>query len=230
MLTLWLIRHGETAGNAGVPAIQSGNLTKRGQRQAEQIAATVARPPHLIVTSPLWRTKQTAQPTCDRFPTAAQAEWLVQEFSYLDADQYQAAKTPEQRRLLDQKYWQRSDPDYVSGEGAESFSSLMTRVKLIHDRLHHLAASEHSALEQSEHSGSDYFVLVFSHAWFMRAVVWSLLTQSTEISPQQMWRLHNFAGGLTIPNGSIFKVQVDASEIWFTGISTAHLCELLDQT
>lgn len=198
-----------------------GDLTQRGHYQAVQIAETATCAPNLIVTSPLWRTKQTAQPTCERFPAASQVEWPVQEFSYLAAEPYQTATTSEQRRLLDQEYWQRGDPEYVSGAGAESFASLMTRVKLIQDRLYCLAA-------ETEHA--DPFVMVFSHAWFIRTVVWSLVTQSTETSPQQMWRLHHFAAGVSVPNGSIFKVQVCASEIWFTGINTAHLCELLEQT
>jgi broad specificity phosphatase PhoE len=232
MLTLWLIRHGETVGNAAITVAQAdlamghagsclsqpesdlGNLTQRGQQQAVQIAETVSQCPDWIVTSPLWRTKRTAEPTCQRFPTARQAEWPVQEFSYVDAKRYQNATTLEQRRWLDQDYWQRGDPDYVSGTGAESFSSLMIRVRLIQDRLQQLAV---------EAVHSDSLVLVFSHAWFIRAVIWSLMTQPTEISAQQMWRLHHFAAGLSVPNGAIFKVQIRASEIWFTGISTAHL-------
>jgi 2,3-bisphosphoglycerate-dependent phosphoglycerate mutase len=243
MLTVWLIRHGETIGNAAVSLARSeagsepqlggaldnpssktisntasdltaASLTPRGQDQATQIAAAVPRTPDLIVTSPLWRTKQTAEPTCQRFPSAPQAEWPVQEFSYLAAKRYENAKTLEQRRLLDLEYWQRGDPDYVSGAGAESFASLMTRVKLLQDRWQQLAA---------EAGNSETLVLVFSHAWFIRAVVWSLISQSTEVSPQQMWRLHHFAGGISVANGSIFKVQARASEIWFTGINTAHL-------
>jgi broad specificity phosphatase PhoE len=231
MLTVWLIRHGETTGNAALTMARSGktvgnlecglaheaemnHLTPRGQLQALQIAEAINHCPKLIVTSPLWRTKQTAEPTCKRFSTAAQAEWPVQEFSYVDAERYRNATTLEQRRLLDQEYWQRGDPEYVNGAGAESFSSLITRVRLLQDRLHQLA---------SDPGNAEALVLVFSHAWFIRAVIWSLMTQPTEISPQQMWRLHNFAGGLSVPNGSIFKVQVRASEIWFTGSNTAHL-------
>lgn len=245
MLTVWLIRHGETVGNAAVALARSeaqpefpssraglghnsssktisntasdltaGSLTQQGQDQATQIAATIPHAPDLIVTSPLWRTKQTAEPTYQRFPHAPQAEWSVQEFSYLAAERYENAKTPEQRRLLDLEYWQRGDPEYVSGAGAESFTSLMTRVKLLQERWQQFAA---------EAGNTDALVLVFSHAWFIRAVVWSLIAQSTEVSPQQMGRLHLFAGGISVPNGSIFKVQVRASEIWFTGINTAHL-------
>ncbi|NJO77953.1 MAG: histidine phosphatase family protein [Cyanobacteria bacterium RM1_2_2] len=130
MLTLWLIRHGETAGNAAMSAQAEtqlsqtvpmgsqtahasnlGTLTQRGQRQSMRIAETVTHCPNLIVTSPLWRTKQTAEPTCQRFPTASQTEWPVQEFSYLAAECYQNANTPEQRRWLDQDYWQPAIPN-----------------------------------------------------------------------------------------------------------------------
>ncbi len=53
------------------------------------------------------------------------------------------------------EYWNRGDPDYVDGDGAESFARLLRRVWDMLDRL-------------KEHP--DAFVAVFTHGVFIRAV------------------------------------------------------------
>ena len=85
MVRVWLIRHGQSESNAGLPSLDWRNipLTELGRRQAERVAEVFADPPRLIVTSPYLRARQTAQPTIDRYPEAAFEEWPVQEFSYL---------------------------------------------------------------------------------------------------------------------------------------------------
>lgn len=58
-------------------------LTERGQTQAALTAKTLPSPA-LVVTSPYLRTKQTAAPFLWRFLNAPQAEWPVQEFTFLN--------------------------------------------------------------------------------------------------------------------------------------------------
>jgi broad specificity phosphatase PhoE len=82
---VWLIRHGQSESNAGLPSAdwRAIPLTELGQRQAEHVAGVFADPPRLIVASPYLRARLTAQPTIDRYPGAAFEDWPVQEFSYL---------------------------------------------------------------------------------------------------------------------------------------------------
>ena len=83
MIRVFLIRHGESESNAGLPSADPGSapLTPDGHRQARQVARVLADAPALIVTSPYLRARQTAQPTISRFPGAACEEWPVQEFT-----------------------------------------------------------------------------------------------------------------------------------------------------
>ena len=85
MVRVWLIRHGQSESNAGLPSADWRGipLTELGHQQAERIAEVFADPPKLIVSSPYLRAQQTAQPTIARYPGAACEEWPVQEFSYL---------------------------------------------------------------------------------------------------------------------------------------------------
>lgn len=213
MINVWLIRHGESEANAGLPTINPATtpLTETGYWQARQIALAFSQPPQLIITSPYKRTQQTAQPTCDRFPHSSQMQWQVQEFTYLAPNRYHNT-TIEQRRPLSDAYWQQSDPLYVDGVGAESFADLMHRVQAAHQQIRQLA-------------GEAEFIVIFSHGRFIRALLWSVLTHSWGVSAKRMRQFHGFIGAFSVPNGSILKLQVHPSEIWFSGIHTAHLSE-----
>jgi probable phosphoglycerate mutase len=85
VVRVWLIRHGQSESNAGLPSADWRRipLTELGYRQAEHVAGVFADPPRFIVTSPYLRARQTAQPTIERYPGAPGEEWAVQEFSYL---------------------------------------------------------------------------------------------------------------------------------------------------
>lgn len=211
MTTVWFVRHGESEANAGLPTTHptTTQLTERGHHQAQQIARAVTTPPDLIVTSPYWRTKQTAQPTIARFPAATQQEWRVQEFTYLCPDRYQNT-TVHERRPFSDAYWQRCDPMHVDGVGAESFADLMQRVQDVHHQLNKLDAK---------------FVLIFSHGRFMRAFLWSCLTHSLEVNAQRFRQFYAFINAFAVPNGAILPVQWRPSDVWFGEITTAHLSE-----
>jgi broad specificity phosphatase PhoE len=66
VVRVWLIRHGQSESNAGLPSTdwRAIPLTTLGRRQAEHVAGVFADPPQFIVTSPYLRASQTAQPNC----------------------------------------------------------------------------------------------------------------------------------------------------------------------
>ena len=68
----WLIRHGESASNAGLPTTGNGEvpLTALGQRQARDVADRVQRQPDLLVVSSFLRARH--RPAHSR-PLAADA-------------------------------------------------------------------------------------------------------------------------------------------------------------
>ncbi len=211
MSTVWFIRHGESEANAGLPTVDPSitPITAKGERQAQQVAQTFTQSPDLIVTSPYQRTQQTAQPTRARFPNVPHAEWPVQEFTYLASARYQGS-TIEHRLPLSDAYWQRNDPLYIDGAGAESFADLLARVEIVQTKLMQLEAE---------------FVPIFSHGRFIRAFVWAVLTRSTEASAKRMRQFHSLITAFSVPNGSILKLCVQNSEIWFNGIHTEHLSD-----
>src|SRR5258708_7093166 len=122
----WLIRHGESESNAGLPSAgpASSPLTSLGREQAAQVVRALAEPPALIVTSPYVRARQTAQPTIGAFPRSACQEWPVQEFTYL-GDLRWRSMTASEREPYASAYWDRADPQH-SSEGAESFADLIS--------------------------------------------------------------------------------------------------------
>jgi broad specificity phosphatase PhoE len=192
MLSCWLIRHGESEANAGLPTTDPERikLTARGVEQSKRIARAFEEEPTLIVVSPYLRARQTARPTLDRFPHIRREEWAVQEFTYLAAPRDRAL-TFDQRRPLAQAYWTRCDPFYIDGPGAESFSDLMIRVERFVERLARIG---------------DGAIAVFSHGQFMQAVVWSLLCGTVNICPDSMGHFRQFLEAVPFPNGAFIRL------------------------
>jgi len=157
MPTIQLIRHAESAGNAGLPTNDPASipLTGKGHEQAAELAATFTTAPDLIVVSPYLRTLQTAAPLISRFPQAVVEEWAVQEFTYLNPTKY-AGTTETQRGNFAQSYWQRCDPHWNDGDGAESFADLIARIDALEVRLR-------------QHVGAD--VVIFTHGYFIKTLL-----------------------------------------------------------
>ena len=132
----WLIRHGESAANAGIATTDPATipLTSVGRGQAQQVATAFPQRPDLIVVSPYLRTRQTAEPTMRHFPDVPVETWPVQEFTYFAPGRC-IDTTAEQRRPLVQAYWDRCDAGHADGEGAESFSVMLDRVRDLQHRL-----------------------------------------------------------------------------------------------
>ena len=126
-----VFRHAQSTSNAGLPTDDPVTilLTDKGRAQAEALSQTFndQQPPEAIIVSPYIRTALTAAPTHRRFPAAKYMVWPIQEFTYLATDMYKDT-TQEQRQVGADAYWQRNDPDYRDGPGAESFNDLVGRV------------------------------------------------------------------------------------------------------
>jgi broad specificity phosphatase PhoE len=211
-LTVWLIRHGESEGNAGLrtPSTRETALTPKGMMQAERLAEVFQEPPSLLVTSSYLRSQQTAAPIMRRFPGVPHEVWPVQEFTYLAALRYHFT-TFRERLAPAEAFWQRNDPWHRDGEGAESFADLMGRVEETLQRLKQQA---------------DGFVAIITHGLFMRAVYWCLLTGSFEARPERMQRFYHVRAAFSVPNTAILKLVLRDDEVWMSPLSTAHLASL----
>lgn len=153
---IWLIRHGESSANAGAATLDHKTipLTEFGQEQARQVSLLFEQPPDIIITSPFDRARQTAYPTLKRFHGVKQQVWPVQEFTYL-APASCVNTTADERRERVNKYWNRLDPDYIDGEGAESFRQFLYRAQLTIERLDRI---------------NEELIVMFTHAQFIRSM------------------------------------------------------------
>ena len=209
MISIWLIRHGESEANAGLPTsdVTLIELTEKGHQQAQKAASAFTQAPSLIVTSPYIRTKQTAQPTIERFASTPQAEWFVHEFTYLSLDRRHNT-TALERLPMSEAYWERCDPNYVDGVGAESFADMIQRVQDFRQKIYRL---------------EDEFTAIFTHETFIRAFLWLMFSGTIDISSKAMEEFHAFIKSLRIPNCGILKLECRNSDIWLNGFCTSHL-------
>ena len=166
------IRHGQSTGNAGIPCDDLAllELTQKGWLQAEEVAATWNQEPSLIVTSPYLRAEQTSRPTLRRFPKAPVEVWPIQEFTYLQPSRWNGTLSVDRMPFIE-RYWGAADPDFCDGEGAESFNSLLSRVRAALTRLEGLPASA--------------LVYLFSHGQFIQAAR-SLVSKPTQTGGKRM--------------------------------------------
>jgi len=125
-----LVRHGQSVANAGGKTSDhdTNPLTDLGRAQAKDSADRLPCSPTLIVVSPFLRAQQTAEPLRRRFPDVPVEEWPIQEFTFLAPARHKdSTEDDRQPQVLD--YWQRKDPAFVDGPGAESFEQFLDRAR-----------------------------------------------------------------------------------------------------
>lgn len=190
-------RHGESAANAGHTTADPASipLTDAGLRQADAIAREFSQTPDLLVSSPFLRARQTAEPTSAITGVPIRI-WPIEEFTYLAPLRCQGT-TAAQRRSWVEAYWDTSSPEAIDGEGAESFVSLIDRVR-----------AALGGLEQL-HRESVSFVAMFGHGQFFQGLHWLIENPPHSIDQAAMRQFR--ARDLTRPivNGSSFAVTFD---------------------
>lgn len=209
MSIIWFIRHTQSQANAGERTIDPAliELTHLGKEQAIHIAEFFEQQPDIVVTSPYLRTRQTAQPLLDRLLNVPHEVWPVQEFTYLDYNRCRNTTVIERRPLVNE-YWERNDPYYIDGERAESFASLLERVAQMWQKL------------RDEYDGK--WVVIYSHAQFIRAALWYWLYADMKVSPQGMKSYRSFSFAIPIPNAAIIKLRYE-SEVWYSPVQIRHI-------
>lgn len=187
-----LIRHGESAANAGEASSDHASipLTPKGVEQAHLVAVAFAQAPDLIVASPFSRAQATAMQTVAAFPSVPFEIWPIHEFTYLEPARC-INTTVAQRRAWVEGYWAKSDPAFTDGEGAESFLDFISRAQSFLDRL-------------AEHPAQD--IAVFSHGQLINAVAWLIECRPQKIDGKAMaeWREYEITNH--VPNCSGYKL------------------------
>ncbi|MDQ7831230.1 MAG: histidine phosphatase family protein [Desulfovibrionaceae bacterium] len=200
MSELWLIRHGQSVSNAGLPTGHPSlsALTDVGRQQAAHVAGALPRAPDRLVVSPYSRAMDTARPIMDRFPDVPVTVEAVQEFTYLGPESYQGTTRDLRRPMID-SYWARCDPLHRQGAGAETFAELVVRVEAFYRRYV---------------EGPDVppgLTVVCSHGQFIRAVLLRFfggIGAKSAADPQAMARFRGFRAAFAVPNGAIAGLSV----------------------
>lgn len=207
MTRIRLIRHGQSASNAGEVTAHPDTipLTPLGHAQAALVASCCRRPPRLIVFSAFDRAVQTAAPLCERYPSVPVAVWPVQEFTYLAPHRYNGT-TRHQRGTAVAAYWQRLDPYALDGEGAESFVNFWERVEAF--------------LERAGKTRGP--VAVFSHGQFLRGVLLRVL--SGPLDPgEAMVRFRAIRQAVTWANTAMAVLALSATMPLIGPVTVGHL-------
>ena len=219
MKRIRLIRHGESAANAGQASLDHATipLTQKGMEQASLVAESFTQAPDLIVASPFSRAQATAMQTVAAFPSVPFEIWSIHEFTYLEPARC-INTTVAQRRDWVEGYWAKSDPAFKDGEGAESFLDFISRAQSFLDRL-------------AEHPAQD--IAVFSHGQLINAVAWLIECNPQTIDGNAMaeWREYEITNHVpncsgykltNRPDGAGWKVSADNSEL-----SAREVCQVL---
>lgn len=198
MTEVWFIRHGESIANRGAATETAAEipLTELGHRQAATVAGLLQKAPDLIVTSPFFRTQQTAAPARARFPQTPHETWAIQEFSYLDSERHKNTNARD-RAPFAAAYWEKNDVSHRDSDTCESFADLLARVQ---DTV--------KKIEQSPHG----FIAVYSHGLFMHTL--ELALSAPDLPPQEvMKRISHIRVHSHMPNAHIIKARVQAGKL-----------------
>ncbi len=209
MIEVWYIRHGESEANAGqaTETPEAIGLTKLGKEQADKVSIAFEKVPNLIITSKYKRAIQTAQPTAQRFRDIAVETWPVHEFTYLSPAKL-GNTTQQERKPLSQAYWEKCDPAFIHGEGAESFERFISRVKNLQEQIINT---------------DNKFVAVFCHGFVIKTLLWANLLGTFKTSSEYMRNFYSFHNSFDFPNCGIIKAEYQFAKKLYSGIITDHL-------
>lgn len=157
-MTLYLVRHGETAANRDSLGLGRSDppLTELGVRQADALAASFGRVPiGAVWSSPLRRARDTAE----KIATVAGVPLTI-EHSLVELDVGEAEGLPlaEVRRRWPEfvETWRGPHPEAVPMPGGESLEDLAARLRALLPRIHAVEATG---------------LVVVSHAFTLRILV-----------------------------------------------------------
>jgi broad specificity phosphatase PhoE len=209
MTEVWFIRHSESAANAGLATANPAEipLTDRGHEQARKVSEAFDRAPDLIVTSRYRRAIETAHYTMARFPSAPVESWDTHEFNYLSL---MGPSTYAERIPVSRAYWDKFDPTFVHGEGAESFVQFVERVRIMHENI-------------QRRKDQFQFIAIFGHGFLMKVTLWAQLIGSFEVTSEYMQRFHAYNKTFEIENGTIIKAEYKTDTVLLSGLLTNHL-------
>jgi 2,3-bisphosphoglycerate-dependent phosphoglycerate mutase len=154
---VFLVRHGQSVANAGGRTADHNTnpLTDLGRTQSANFAEHLPCKPTLFIVSPFLRAQQTAEPLRRRFPDVPVEVWPIQEFTFRGPGNHKDSTEADRQPYVDD-YWQRQNPAFQAGPGAESFTQFFDRAR--------------EAIHRLETTNPGGCIILFTHGYFMQAV------------------------------------------------------------
>lgn len=195
---IWFIRHGESESNAGFATSSHENieLTLNGYQQALITSLSIDFDPDLIVTTKHKRTYQTAFPLLNEKLNTPHEVWPLHEFDYLSPKACENT-TVEERKPLVKAFWDRCDPDYVDGQGAESFNQFSERII--------------QSIKKIEQSHLSLFV-IFAHGHVIKRIIQYLSGKDFEDAAKNMVYFRDNMMKIKIDNTQVIKTEYNDQE------------------
>lgn len=205
-MKVYLVRHAQSEANAGAASkiVSQIAITNIGVKQSKYVPDQF-QSCDLIIYSKYKRTLLTALPFIKKFSSARIELWDIEEFTYLDQERC-GLSTAAQRKPMVEEYWNRQDPDWIDGPGAESFNGFINRINTF------LANLKNSDEQE---------IVVFGHGLFIKAVIW-ILTEGGDMTNFRQW-----SSKFDIPNCSITELELVDDEFRYKGTSINHLTSSL---
>lgn len=196
---IFLVRHGESASNAGGITMPHAliPLTGVGRYQAMELVGCLPASPTRLLASPFLRAMDTARPYAERTGLAIEPEPLLQEFDMIDPALI-AGMDQVQRRPIADAHWADGDPDKQLGIQAESFRGF-------HGRVHRFLDEVAPTLPNG--------TVCFGHGIWIGMAAWQLLG-FTSVDSQTMRQFRRFQSGLPLPNGVVYQLVELAPGAW----------------
>ena len=203
---IWLVRHGQSAANAGLPTDDPAAivLTTEGEAQARSLAAWLPEGDCAIWTSSYRRARDTAGPASTRLNRPLREHPMLHEFVMLDPTRC-VGSTYEERIPWVKEYWHRNDPDFRDGVGSETFREFSDRVDCVRRDIQALLGR----------------TLVYGHGMFFCLWIWRELGFSAD-TPTAMSAFRRFNLGLPMPNTGIYRL-VRQQEAWQVRVHSGWL-------
>lgn len=195
MKTLYFIRHGQSTANAGGVTLDNSiiPLSDLGLLQAKKLATEslhlLPQLPYEVYTSSYLRTQQTAIPYCQAVNTQPKICTIFHEFTNIDPRLLQGM-TGDERWPFVKSYWEKSDPYWREGSGAETFIEFDKRVS---EFIQHIPEFEHHTV-------------FFGHGLFFSLLIWKILG-FTVTNNANMLAFRQFQLALPMPNCAIYALN-----------------------
>lgn len=198
MKIIYLVRHGESASNAGQATEDPGliPLTDLGNAQARQLAVELDIRPQRVITSEYVRAVHTAKPFCEKQNIEFITHRLLHEFTMLDPQEV-AGTTNAQRRPLVEDYWQVSNPERRMGPGAETFREFANRVDGFLNEL----------------DNAPNRTVVFGHGIWFALLLWRVMGFSA-YDDAAMRSFRKFQLALPMPNCAVYELHRQSAHAW----------------